>query len=151
MLSEYVLSFEVSDVIVTLIAGLSALYARWAAEEAKRANELSLLSHRKAIYDAFYELKMHMERRGMRPDLEQVSKFYYPSRDAAFYVKKSLSSEIEIYYGLCLKVADFSRLGNSICRNESDEIKKAFNDARKISEPIDRALQAAVKKYAANG
>lgn len=152
--SECVLSLGASDVIAVLaalVAGLSALYARWAAEEAKRANELALLAHRKAIYDAFFELKMHMEQRGFRPDMEQVSKFYYPSRDAAFYVKESLSSEIAKYYELCFKVADLARLGNGLYPNESEEVKDAFKQAREISEEIDSSLKAVVKKYAANG
>lgn len=142
---------EVIAILAALVAGLSALYARWAAEEAKRANELALLSHRKAIYDAFYELKIHMRQRGLRPDMEQVSKFYYPSRDSAFYVKESLSSEIAKYYDLCFKVADLARLGDGLCPSERDEVKTAFDQARKISEEIDSGLKAVVKKYAANG
>lgn len=59
----------------------------------------------------------------MCSDLEQVSKFYYPSRNAAFYVKESLSSDIEIYYSFRLNAADYERLWNSLYRNESDEIK----------------------------
>lgn len=117
MLSECVFTLSTSDVIAilaALVAGLSALYARWAAKEAKRANELALLSHRKIIYDAFYELKMHMEQRGLRPEMEQVSRFYYPSRDAAFYVKESLSNEITNYYELCFKVADLAKTGNAL-------------------------------------
>lgn len=80
------------------------------------------------------------------PDLEQVSKFYYPSRDAAYYVKEPLSSDIEVYYGLCLKVADLTRLGNNLYYYESSEIKTAFNAARKISEPIDRDFKVCSKK-----
>lgn len=152
--TEYVLSLGTSDVIAVLaalVAGLSALYARRAAEEAKRANEIALLTHRKAIYDAFYELKMHMEQRGFRPEMEQVSKFYYPSRDAAFYVKEPLSSEIAKYFELCFKVADLARLGNGLYPNENETVKDAFKEALEISEKIDKDLKAAVKKYAANG
>lgn len=154
MPSESVFSLGTSDaiaILAALVAGLSALYARRAADGAKRANELALLSHRKAIYDAFFELKMHMEQRALRPDMEQVAKFYYPSRDAAFYVKESLSSEIANYYEMCFKVADLAKLGNGLYPNESEEIKSAFNRAREASEKIDSALKAVVKKYAANG
>lgn len=152
--SECVLSLGTSDVIAVLaalVAGLSALYARWAAEEAKRANELALLPPRKAIYDAFHELKTHMTQKGLHPDIEQVSKFYNPSRDATFYVKESLSDELANYYALCFKVADLSRLGNRLYPHEDDEMKIAFNKALAISEEIDEALRLVLKKYAANG
>jgi hypothetical protein len=152
--TECVLTLGTSDVITVLaalVAGLSALYARWAAAEAKRANELALLSHRKAIYDAFFELKMHMEQRRLRPDMEQVSKFYYPSRDAAFYVKESLSNEITKYYDLCFKIADLAKLGNGLYPIETDEIKNSSNQARELAEKIDNSLKIVVKQYAANG
>ncbi len=151
--SECLLTFDKSDMIAllaVLIAGLSALYARWAAMQAKRANELALLNHRKAIYDAFHELRMHMQQRGVRPDLEQVSKFYYPSRDAAFYVKETLSSEISKYYDLCFKVADLAKAGNALFPNESKEIQKIAAQAQHFAEAIDNNLKALIKKYATN-
>lgn len=151
---QFPLSLDASDVIALfalLVAGLSALYARWAAMQAKRANELSLLAHRKAIYDAFHELRMHMEQRGHRPDMEQVSKFYLPSKDAAFYFKESLATEISKYYDLCFRVADLARVGNALYPNERDEVKTSAQEARALAEEIDGDLKTVVKKYAANG
>lgn len=151
---EPLLAMDASDIIAVLaalIAGLSALYARWAALQAKRSNELSLLAHRKAIYDAFHELRMHMLQRGLRPEKEQVSKFYSPSRDAAFYFKDSLATEIAKYYNLCFRAADLASQGNALYPNENDEMKAAAHAAHEISEKIDENLMAVVKRYAANG
>ena len=58
------ISLSTSDIIAILaflVAGLSALYARWSSIEAKKANQISLLSGRKEIYIAFFNLKMHMQ------------------------------------------------------------------------------------------
>jgi hypothetical protein len=151
--SQCLLALDSSGLIALLAAlfsALAALYARWAAVQAERANELALLAHRKAIYDAFYELRMHMQERRFRPDIAQVSKFYYPSKDAAFYVKESLSNEISEYYDLCFKVADLARVEN-LNPNESDEVKASFSQAQDLAKKIDGNLKALVKKYAANG
>ena len=51
---------DIISILALLVAGLSALYARWTWSEAEKANKISLLGHRKEIYDAFFELKMHM-------------------------------------------------------------------------------------------
>ena len=56
-MSECQINIDLSDVIAilaALVAGLSALYARWAWREAKRANEILLSGHKKEIYDAFF-------------------------------------------------------------------------------------------------
>ena len=50
-------SSDLIAVAAVLVSGLAALYAKWAWREANRANELTLLGHRKAIYDAFFALK----------------------------------------------------------------------------------------------
>eukprot|EP01034_Spumella_vulgaris_P040041 gene40041-49510_t len=57
------INLETSDVIAILamlVSGLSALYARWSWGEAKKANQISVLGSQREIYDAFFELKMHM-------------------------------------------------------------------------------------------
>lgn len=144
-------SSDVIAIVAALIAALSALYARWASIEAKRANEISLLGHRKAIFDAFFELKMHMEQRGTRPEMEHVSKFYYPSRDAAVYFEKELSEKVSSYYSKCFKVADLARLGNALYPNETEEIKNLYESAASMSVELEETMSSVIKKCAANG
>ncbi|MNR44660.1 hypothetical protein D3C85_1634300 [compost metagenome] len=76
------IKLDTSDVIALLallVAGLSALYARWSWREARRANQISMLGHKKEIYDAFFEIKMHMTQKAEFADFGEVFKFYYPS------------------------------------------------------------------------
>lgn len=141
---------EIIAILATLVSGLSALYARWAYSEAKRSNELTLLGHRKAIFDAFFELKMHITQRAMRSELEQVSNFYYPSRDAAIYFEKALSEKISKFYEECFKVAELARLGNALYPNESDEIKGAYKSAMSMIEDIESGLLSVIKQCAEN-
>ena len=50
------MNLSASDIIAIfalLVAGLAALYARWSSIEAKKANQISLISGRKEIYIAF--------------------------------------------------------------------------------------------------
>ena len=54
---------DVIALLALLVAGLSALYARRSWRESRKSNEISLLAHKKEIYDAFFELKMHMNQK----------------------------------------------------------------------------------------
>ncbi|MDR8017252.1 hypothetical protein [Ectopseudomonas guguanensis] len=151
-LSETV-TLDISDIIAilaALISGLSALYARWAYSEARRSNEITLLSHRKEIFDAFFELKIHMTQRSMRAELEQVSKFYYPSRDSTIYFESELSDKILKFYDSCFKVADLARTGNVLYPNESEEIKSSYASAMAISSEVESGLLKIIKQCATN-
>lgn len=97
------------ELIALLIALLSALYARWAATEAKKANRISLHQYRKDIYDAFVHLRMHMTQYADQAAISEVNKFYHPSRNAQFYFDRELAREIEQYFDLCFGIADTSK------------------------------------------
>ncbi|WP_368165615.1 hypothetical protein [Aeromonas sp. R9-1] len=97
------------EALALLIALLSALYARWAVKEAKRANHISLHQYRKDIYDAFRHLTMHMTQHADQAVLSEVNKFYHPSRNAKFYFDSELAKEIERYFDLCFNIADKSK------------------------------------------
>ncbi|MFM5879900.1 hypothetical protein ACET7V_10725 [Aeromonas sanarellii] len=107
---------ESFEAIPSLIALLSALYARWTWTEAKNANRISLHQYRKDIYDAFLQLRMHMTQYADQAVLSEVTKFYYPSINAKFYFNSELAREIECYYDLCFKLADKNR--NHLIRDE---------------------------------
>jgi len=106
------IKLNTSDVIALLallVAGLSSLYARWSWREAKKANQISLLGHKKEIYDAFFELKMHMTQKAELAEQGEVSKFYYPSRNAKIYLPSNLAKDIETYFDACFWIADIHR------------------------------------------
>lgn len=102
-------NIDVMDFLAILIAILSALYARWASSEAKRANEISLSAQRKEIYDAFFDLKMHMQQKAEDADAVEVSKFYRPSKNAKFFFKKDLAEKISRYFDACFSIGDIHR------------------------------------------
>ena len=100
---------DVIAIIAALVAILSALYARWSWHEAKRANKISLLQHQREIWDAFYELKMHMTQKAQFAEQHEVSKFYYHSRNAKIYFPRDVSGDIEKYYTACFEISDIHR------------------------------------------
>ncbi|WP_139204144.1 hypothetical protein [Azotobacter beijerinckii] len=136
------IDLELSDLIAmaaALISGLSALYARWAWNEARRANELTLLGHRKAIFDAFFHLKMHMAQKGRFASLDEVSKFYYPSRDASIYYGGSIAEKISNYYSACHKVADLARV-QPLEDCEIQEVSECLRKSRDLEPEIEKAI-----------
>lgn len=92
-----------------LVASLSALYARWAWSEAKKANKISMHGHKKEIYDAFYDLKMHMEQNADLAEQKNISKFYYGSRNARFYFCKKIADKLKDYFEQCFYIADLNK------------------------------------------
>ena len=88
-------------ILALLVAVLAALYARWSSMEAKKANQISLLSGRKEIYIAFLNLKMHMQQCQGSAQLAEVSKFYYSVINSQLYFPADLAKEVEDYYDAC--------------------------------------------------
>lgn len=78
--------------------------------------------------------------------MEQVSKFYEPSRDAAVYFEK-----ISNYYSKCFRVAGLAKLGNALSPNESDEVKSLSQSAASITQELEDLLSSVIKKCAAIG
>lgn len=143
------INMELSDIVAILailVAGLSALYARLAWREAKRANEISLSWHRNEIYDAFIELKMHMQKNAEFAEMHEVSKFYYPSRNARLYFPGNLAKKISQYYEACFWIASIHRRtgGHSV---ESIEKCKTHHDAERALAPqIDEAISELIRR-----
>ena len=74
-------------VLVALIACLSALYARWQAGAAKRANEIALHESRMNVYKGIGRFRVHITARGTSiteeevwrlAEIAELSEFYYP-------------------------------------------------------------------------
>ncbi|MHA2879627.1 hypothetical protein ACXZ7R_24975 [Vibrio campbellii] len=132
---------DISDataVFSLVVAALSAVYARWAWSEAKKANEISLHTHQKEIYDAFFELKMHMTQKWDSAEVSSVSKFYYPSKNAVFYFDKVLADEISKYFTVCFRIADRNR--RKTVSKERLELIDNADDADKLAQSIEKQL-----------
>lgn len=62
---------------------------------------------RRAVFDAFLELSMHMQARGQAPDQVVVGRFYRHQHTAAFCFDKALVEEIEAYFKAAQLLADY--------------------------------------------
>lgn len=134
---------DTSDVIALLaflVAGLSALYARWSWTQAKRANEINLLGHKKEIYDAFFELKMHMMQKAKFAELGEVSKFYYPSRNASIFLPSELAENIKQYYEACFWLAEINRKNGGLTREGGIEAEPHIKTERELAPKIENAV-----------
>ncbi|WP_162627357.1 hypothetical protein [Aeromonas media] len=121
--------------IAILIAALSALYARWAWSEARKANNISLHAYRKEIYDAFHALRMHMTQNADFADFSEVKQFYQSSRTAKLYFDAQLASEIERYYDLCFNITHAGR--SQVSR---DELITQVTEASRVATVLNSKL-----------
>ena len=133
-------------ILAVSVAGLSALYARWvgvaaknATIEAKRANEISLLSRRIEIYDAYIHLKMHMLQKRGSAESSEVSKFYYSSLSAKAFFKAELADDINNYYDACFWIADINSKNEGNMNAENREQKESFlKKEQELSKSLDK-------------
>jgi hypothetical protein len=143
------LNMSTSDVIAILallIAGLSALYARWSWRETRKANQISLHTHKKEIYDAFFELKMHMTQKAESAELGDVSKFYYPSRNAKIYFPSKLSKDIEKYFEACFWIAHKNREYGGMSKESREECKPYILVEQELGQSIENEIIGLLKK-----
>lgn len=133
---------DATAVISLMVAALSALYARWACSEAKKANQINLHNHQKQIYDAFFELKMHMTQEWDGIEISGVSKFYYPSKNAVFYFEKKLAEDIAKYFNICFEIADKNR--RQLTDDELLNLMKKASEANELAILVESKLIKAV-------
>lgn len=131
---------DVISVLAVLVAGLSALYTRRSWEEVKRSNNLSIIGRKKEIYDAFFELKMHMIQRTKFADIGEVSKFYYASRNASIYLPFELAEDIRQYFEACFWVGDINRKYGGLTKEGDNEAEPHLRLERELATKIDKAL-----------
>ncbi|WP_332860815.1 hypothetical protein [Janthinobacterium svalbardensis] len=128
----------VSAVFSLIVAIASATFAFYSWRATKKANDINLHANQKTVHDAFFELKMHMQQSGEFAKLSEVSKFYYPARNAKFYFPKKLAEELEKYFDVCFSVADAARVERS---QDSQEIfAQWMKQERSLSQSIEPQL-----------
>ncbi|MCS6181124.1 hypothetical protein [Shewanella baltica] len=117
-----------------LVASLSALYTRWAWREAKKANEISIHSHKKEIYDDFLVLKTHMEQKADFAELQNVREFYRSSRHARLYFCIEIADKLENYYNQCFYIAELN--GTEMTTVKRSDLMKKARIAKTLSVEI---------------
>ena len=131
---------DVIALLALLVAVLSALYARRSWRDSRKSNEISLLAHKKEIYDAFFELKMHMNQKVEFAEMGEVSKFYYPSRNAKIYFPSDLAEDIEKYFEACFWVADIHRKYGGTSTESSNECKRHIDTEIELAPKIEKRI-----------
>lgn len=131
---------DIVSILALLVAGLSALYARWTWSEAEKANKISLLGHRKEIYDAFFELKMHMMQKAETANISEVSKFYYHSKNAKIYLPINLAEDIDKYYDACFWIAESYRSNGGVSYETDIKNEPHIKTEIELSTKIEKAL-----------
>nr|WP_289113625.1 hypothetical protein [uncultured Halomonas sp.] len=134
---------ETSDLIALLallVAGLSALYARRSWREAKQANNISLLAHKKEIFDAFYDLKRYMVAKAQFAESGEISKFYYHQRNAKIYLPSDLAEDIEKYYNACFWISEIRRRDGGLTKDNGAEFQPHLDIEKKLAPKIEKEL-----------
>ena len=126
-----------------LVAALSALYARWAWSEAHKANKISLHGHKKEIYDAFFELKMHMDQKADLAEIEHIHKFYYGSRNARFYFCGNIADKLKNYFDQCFYIADLN--STKITNEKRFDLMEKAKVAKALSVEIEKLISEDIK------
>ena len=124
-----------ASVLVTILVAISAYRS---ARSAEKANQINLHTHQKAIHDAFFELKMHVTQKAEFSQLQEVSKFYYPAKDAKFYFDKPLAKDIEKYFDLCFDIADLARVHKTDA--ERDKVYELLRSEIVLSKSVEERL-----------
>jgi hypothetical protein len=133
------MELSASDIFTLLVAVLAALYARWSSMEAKKANQISLVSGRKEIYIAFINLHMHMLQKQQSAQLAEVSKFHYHTITSRLFFKSSLAKDIHDYYDACFWIADMRDRGVTLQESRED-LRRYLEAEKRLSKKIDSEI-----------
>ncbi|MDO6526949.1 hypothetical protein Q4519_14780 [Motilimonas sp. 1_MG-2023] len=150
-MSTCTINLNVSDlvaIISLLVAALSAIYARRATIEASRANEISLLTHRESIYDAFLDLKMHLQHKGYKAELSEVTKFYCSLKSVKRYFpdEEKLKIQISEYYNACFKIAQVYEKAGGFNSDSLTEIAPFLETEKKLAPELESSLLSIINK-----
>jgi hypothetical protein len=132
---------------------LSALYARWAWGEARRANLLTLHVHRLDVFRAFNSLRQSVQEQPLNIQPERVATFYNPSQEAKFYFSEAKTSQLlSKYFDTCWELAKVARKPGSPRRTEGeqkkqDELLKSEDSLYKeTAKQLEKELRCAVTR-----
>ncbi|MCS6233943.1 hypothetical protein G3495_02165 [Shewanella baltica] len=127
-------------VISALIALLSALYARYAYTQAKKANQLTIHNLIKPIYVAFDNLTNHMDLHGKYANKSEVQKFCPYKMEVPLYLNKTIARDIDDYWRACFDMSDLS------ARTSSGRLSPEEAQSVEECEAIEKRLRSSIKR-----
>lgn len=86
------------------VSALSALYARWQANAAKRANEIALHENRLRVFNSLSRYRVHLTSRGASIAEEEVWRFAEAVELSEFYFPKKIQPMLQGIFDESLKL-----------------------------------------------
>jgi len=122
---------QTSDFIAigsVLVASLSALYARWSVQTARRQNEISLHSERLRVYRGVVDFGVKLAAKGPAINEKDIWAFDEWVQLSEFYFNKEIYDRLEKIFQDSMKLLDKNDEWN-VMERSSEEAKK-INGAR---------------------
>ena len=86
------------------VSGSAALYARWQANAAKRANEIALHDRRLIVYNGLGRFRVQVTWHGPRLKDEEVWKFYEAVESSEFYFPPQVQPRLNLLFEQAMKL-----------------------------------------------
>jgi hypothetical protein len=107
--------------LALLVSALSALYARYSVQEARRTNEITIHNERLKIFKVILELRGLLTRHGVNIKENDLFSFYEFVQLSEFYYDKSIHEDIKAYFDTAWEIVKQRDLWETA---ESQEAKK---------------------------
>lgn len=125
-------TFTVISILAALVAALSAVYASWQAQAAKRANSIALHDSRLSVYKGIVRFRAYISARGTDIKEDEVWKFAEVSESGEFYFPAPIHARLESVFERALQLLslndDWENAKNAGLIDQ--EVAKALNQKR---------------------
>lgn len=133
------------------VAVLAALYARWAANEAKRANEISLHVHKVEIYEEVLSFSDCFRGLFTVPSAERLEAFKKKAvQRAEIYLSKEVHLQLQEIYKHCSESEIWLSIAESEGRQTEDtpnelEVRSAYKSVLNLLYPVIQSIKSEAK------
>ncbi len=133
------------------VALLAALYARWAANEAKRANEISLHVHKVEIYEEVLSFSDCFRGLFSVPTAERLEAFKKRAvQRAEIYLSKAVHLQLQEIYEHCSKSEIWLSIAESEGHKTKDtpselEVRSEYKSVLNLLYPVIQSIKAEAK------
>lgn len=119
-------------ICAALVAALSALYARWQASAAARANEISLHETRLNVYKGLARFRAHISACGTGIKEEEVWRFAEIVEMTEFYFPPDVHPRLNAIFEQALKLLSLNDEWEDAKRYDQDKAKTLVKERHKL-------------------
>jgi hypothetical protein len=101
-----------------LVSALAAIYARWQANAAKRANEISLHESRLKVYNRLSRFRVHLTGSGPSLKEEEVWTFFEAVEASEFYYPAYIQPRLQYVFDEAMKLLTLNDEWRHACQIE---------------------------------